>query len=109
MKITLTTPHCPRRNVPGEVELRVAAVPGSSWPSSIGLGSTLDPQKSADEARLIGNAMPPNEIRPRPAPVLLTPAAEARNADLMAARPMHGRRQAVDAAPLLPGLAYSFD
>ncbi|WP_448663150.1 SUF system Fe-S cluster assembly protein [Sphingomonas sp. CJ20] len=52
--MTLTTPHCPvAESMPGEVELRVSAVPGIST-ADVNLiwDPPWDPQKMSDEAKL---------------------------------------------------------
>jgi FeS assembly SUF system protein len=54
VKMTLTTPHCPvAESMPGEVELRVGAVPGIG-DAEVELVWTppWDPQKMSDEAKL---------------------------------------------------------
>ena len=54
VKMTLTTPHCPvAESMPGEVEMRVAAVPGVAT-AAIDLvwEPPWDPSKMTDEARL---------------------------------------------------------
>ena len=54
VKMTLTTPHCPvAESMPGEVELRVLAVPGVR-DASVDLvwDPPWDPSKMSDEARL---------------------------------------------------------
>ena len=52
--MTLTTPHCPvAESMPGEVELRVGAVPGvRDAQVEITWTPPLDPSKMSDEARL---------------------------------------------------------
>lgn len=52
--MTLTTPHCPvAESMPGEVELRVGAVPGvRSALVEITWNPPWDPSKMSDEARL---------------------------------------------------------
>ncbi|MBW8785084.1 MAG: SUF system Fe-S cluster assembly protein [Novosphingobium sp.] len=52
--MTLTTPHCPvAESLPGEVELRVAAVPGvRDAEVSVVWDPPWDPAKMSDEARL---------------------------------------------------------
>jgi FeS assembly SUF system protein len=52
--MTLTTPHCPvAESMPGEVELRVGAVPGiGSAEVSLVWDPPWDPQKMSDEAKL---------------------------------------------------------
>ncbi|MFZ5746467.1 MAG: SUF system Fe-S cluster assembly protein [Pseudomonadota bacterium] len=52
--MTLTTPHCPvAESMPGEVELRVGAVPGvGSVDVNLVWDPPWDPQKMSDEARL---------------------------------------------------------
>ncbi|WP_294237426.1 SUF system Fe-S cluster assembly protein [uncultured Sphingomonas sp.] len=52
--MTLTTPHCPvAESMPGEVELRVSAVPGIAT-ADVNLiwDPPWDPQKMSDEAKL---------------------------------------------------------
>jgi len=52
--MTLTTPHCPvAESMPGEVELRVSAVPGVAT-AEVNLiwDPPWDPQKMSDEAKL---------------------------------------------------------
>ena len=89
--MTLTTPHCPvAESLPDEVELRVLSVPGiRDADGQAGLGSAVGPVE--DERRSpprIGNAVnKETKVRARPAAITLTPAAEARIAELMAARP----------------------
>ncbi|MDB5699770.1 MAG: system Fe-S cluster assembly protein [Alphaproteobacteria bacterium] len=54
VKMTLTTPHCPvAESMPGEVELRVGAVPGIG-DATVDLvwDPPWDPQKMSDEAKL---------------------------------------------------------
>ncbi len=52
--MTLTTPHCPvAESMPGEVEIRVCAVPGiQSCDVSLVWDPPWDPGKMSDEARL---------------------------------------------------------
>ncbi len=52
--MTLTTPHCPvAESMPGEVELRVAAVPGvRDAEVNLVWDPPWDPAKMSDEARL---------------------------------------------------------
>jgi FeS assembly SUF system protein len=52
--MTLTTPHCPvAESMPGEVELRVGAVPGAgSAEVNLVWDPPWDPQKMSDEAKL---------------------------------------------------------
>ena len=52
--MTLTTPHCPvAESMPGEVELRVASVPGIRDAEVILVWDPAwDPAKMSDEARL---------------------------------------------------------
>ena len=52
--MTLTTPHCPvAESMPGEVELRVSAVPGIATADVNLVGDPpWDPQKMSDEAKL---------------------------------------------------------
>ena len=52
--MTLTTPHCPvAESMPGEVEMRVGAVPGvGSAEVSLIWDPPWDPQKMSDEAKL---------------------------------------------------------
>ena len=52
--MTLTTPHCPvAETMPGEVELRVGAVPGvGSAEVNLVWDPPWDPQKMSDEAKL---------------------------------------------------------
>ncbi|MGC6399840.1 SUF system Fe-S cluster assembly protein [Sphingomonas sp. FW199] len=52
--MTLTTPHCPvAESMPGEVELRVCAVPGVSMADvNLVWDPAWDPGKMSDEARL---------------------------------------------------------
>lgn len=52
--MTLTTPHCPvAESMPGEVELRVGAVPGVSVADvNLVWDPPWDPQKMSDEAKL---------------------------------------------------------
>lgn len=52
--MTLTTPHCPvAESMPGEVELRVMAVPGvASAEVNLVWDPAWDPMKMSDEARL---------------------------------------------------------
>lgn len=52
--MTLTTPHCPvAESMPGEVELRVGAVPGvGDVEVNLVWDPPWDPQKMSDEARL---------------------------------------------------------
>jgi FeS assembly SUF system protein len=52
--MTLTTPNCPvAESMPGEVELRVAAVPGVSTAEvSLVWDPPWDPQKMSDDAKL---------------------------------------------------------
>jgi FeS assembly SUF system protein len=54
VKMTLTTPHCPvAESMPGEVELRVGAVPGvGDAEVSLVWDPPWDPSKMTDEARL---------------------------------------------------------
>ena len=54
IKMTLTTPHCPVvESMPGEVELRVGAVPGiGDAEVELVWHPPWDPQKMSDEARL---------------------------------------------------------
>jgi FeS assembly SUF system protein len=52
--MTLTTPHCPvAESMPGEVEMRVSAVPGvASAEVNLVWDPPWDPQKMSDEAKL---------------------------------------------------------
>lgn len=52
--MTLTTPHCPvAESMPGEVEMRVAAVPGIAYADvNLVWDPPWDPAKMSDEARL---------------------------------------------------------
>jgi FeS assembly SUF system protein len=52
--MTLTTPHCPvAESMPGEVEMRVAAVPGvRDAEVSLVWDPPWDPQKMSDEAKI---------------------------------------------------------
>ena len=52
--MTLTTPHCPvAESMPGEVELRVSAVPGIATADvNLVWDPPWDPQKMSDDARL---------------------------------------------------------
>ncbi|PAX07800.1 SUF system Fe-S cluster assembly protein [Sphingomonas lenta] len=52
--MTLTTPHCPvAESMPGEVELRVSAVPGIATAEvNLVWDPPWDPQKMSDEAKL---------------------------------------------------------
>ncbi|HWK35239.1 iron-sulfur cluster assembly protein, partial [Sphingomonas sp.] len=52
--MTLTTPHCPvAESMPGEVELRVGAVPGvGTVDVNLVWDPPWDPSKMSDEARL---------------------------------------------------------
>ena len=52
--MTLTTPHCPvAESMPGEVEMRVGAVPGvGSAEVNLIWDPPWDPQKMSDEAKL---------------------------------------------------------
>jgi FeS assembly SUF system protein len=52
--MTLTTPHCPvAESMPGEVELRVAAVPGIATAEvNLVWDPPWDPQKMSDDAKL---------------------------------------------------------
>ena len=52
--MTLTTPHCPvAESMPGEVELRVGAVPGiRDCEVNLVWDPPWDPAKMSDEARL---------------------------------------------------------
>ena len=54
IRMTLTTPHCPvAESMPGEVELRVGAVPGiGDAQVELVWDPPWDPQKMSDEARL---------------------------------------------------------
>lgn len=54
VQMTLTTPHCPvAESMPGEVELRVAAVPGiRDCEVNLVWDPPWDPAKMSDEARL---------------------------------------------------------
>ena len=54
VKMTLTTPHCPvAESMPGEVEMRVGAVPGiGDAEVELVWDPPWDPQKMSDEARL---------------------------------------------------------
>jgi FeS assembly SUF system protein len=54
VKMTLTTPHCPvAESMPGEVELRVGAVPGiGDAEVELVWDPPWDPQKMSDEAKL---------------------------------------------------------
>jgi FeS assembly SUF system protein len=54
VKMTLTTPHCPvAESMPGEVELRVGAVPGVGHAEvELVWDPPWDPQKMTDEAKL---------------------------------------------------------
>jgi FeS assembly SUF system protein len=54
IKMTLTTPHCPvAESMPGEVELRVASVPGvGAAEVELVWDPPWDPQKMSDEAKL---------------------------------------------------------
>ena len=107
--MTLTTPHCPvAESMPGEVELRVLSVPGirdaevklvwdPPWDPS------QDERRGAPRTR---NAVMNKEskVRARPAAITLTPAAEARIAELMSqGSRRRDRGQAVDPAPRLLG------
>ena len=116
--MTLTTPHCPvAESMPGEVELRVLSVPGiRDAVVNLVWDPPWDPSKMSDEAQArIGNAVSePNEqgnkLRARPAAITLTPAAEARIAELMSRAP----EGAVGVKLSTPrrgcsGLAYSVD
>jgi FeS assembly SUF system protein len=52
--MTLTTPHCPvAESMPGEVELRIASVPGvRDAQVEVTWDPPWDPSKMSDEARL---------------------------------------------------------
>lgn len=52
--MTLTTPHCPvAESMPGEVEMRVAAVPGVAFADvNLVWDPPWDPQKMSDDAKL---------------------------------------------------------
>jgi FeS assembly SUF system protein len=52
--MTLTTPHCPvAESMPGEVEMRVAAVPGIAFADvNLVWDPPWDPQKMSDDAKL---------------------------------------------------------
>jgi FeS assembly SUF system protein len=52
--MTLTTPHCPvAESMPGEVEMRVGAVPGvGDAEVNLVWDPPWDPQKMSDEAKL---------------------------------------------------------
>ena len=52
--MTLTTPHCPvAESMPGEVELRVCAVPGVAFADvNLVWDPPWDPQKMSDDAKL---------------------------------------------------------
>jgi FeS assembly SUF system protein len=54
VKMTLTTPHCPvAESMPGEIELRVGAVPGIGHAEvELVWDPPWDPQKMSDEANL---------------------------------------------------------
>ena len=54
VKMTLTTPHCPvAESMPGEIELRVGAVPGiGDAQVELVWDPPWDPQKMSDEAKL---------------------------------------------------------
>jgi FeS assembly SUF system protein len=54
VKMTLTTPHCPvAESMPGEVELRIGAVPGIGHAEvELVWDPPWDPQKMTDEAKL---------------------------------------------------------
>lgn len=54
VSMTLTTPHCPvAESMPGEVEMRVAAVPGIAFADvNLVWDPPWDPAKMSDEARL---------------------------------------------------------
>ncbi len=54
IKMTLTTPHCPvAESMPGEIELRVGAVPGvGDCEVELVWDPPWDPQKMTDEAKL---------------------------------------------------------
>jgi len=54
VKMTLTTPHCPvAESMPGEVEMRVASVPGVATATvDLVWDPAWDPGKMTDEARL---------------------------------------------------------
>jgi FeS assembly SUF system protein len=54
IKMTLTTPHCPvAESMPGEIELRVGAVPGVGHAEvELVWDPPWDPQKMTDEAKL---------------------------------------------------------
>ena len=54
VKMTLTTPHCPvAESMPGEVELRIGAVPGiGDAEVELVWDPPWDPQKMSDEAKL---------------------------------------------------------
>jgi FeS assembly SUF system protein len=54
VKMTLTTPHCPvAESMPGEVELRIGAVPGiGDAEVELVWDPPWDPQKMTDEAKL---------------------------------------------------------
>ncbi|MFL6846408.1 MAG: SUF system Fe-S cluster assembly protein [Allosphingosinicella sp.] len=54
VKMTLTSPHCPvAESMPGEVELRVGAVPGiGDAEVELVWDPPWDPQKMSDEAKL---------------------------------------------------------
>ena len=89
--MTLTTPHCPvAESMPGEVELRVAVGPGRArCRGQAGLGSAVGPgQDERRSAARTGDAVMTRPTKTRAAPRRdhLTPAAEARIAELMAQR-----------------------
>jgi len=54
VKMTLTTPHCPvAESMPGEVEMRIGAVPGiGDAEVELVWDPPWDPQKMSDEAKL---------------------------------------------------------
>ncbi len=54
VKMTLTTPHCPvAESMPGEVEMRIGAVPGVGHAEvELVWDPPWDPQKMSDEAKL---------------------------------------------------------
>jgi metal-sulfur cluster biosynthetic enzyme len=76
--MTLTTPHCPvAESMPGEVELRVGAVPGvGDVEVNLVWDPPWDPQKMSDEAKLeLGDAVMNAETKTPPC------AAGRRHAD----------------------------
>ena len=71
VKMTLTTPHCPvAESMPGEVELRVGAVPGvGDAEVEAGLGSALGPAEDERRSQArTGNAVMTRHDDPRRAP-----------------------------------------